>query len=428
MARKLIAADLFCGGGGTSTGMAQACKAMDAQLTLYAFNHNKHAMATHAANHPWAHHCPQNLDAINPQTHIRGGRLHMMAASPECTNHSRAKAGRPLLEQSRATAYHVARWTDTIRVDHFLIENVPEFMDWGPVDAKGKPIKRMRGSTFRAYLEIFRSQNFHVEHRIINSADYGALTARKRLFIMGKRGSSRNLNWPDPTHDADPDACLFGGKQPYLAARGCIDRSIRGKTIFGRKRPLSPNTLRRILAGLFRYGKGLEPFMVQLTHGGRLIDMNQPLPTITGGCRGDIAFVEPFLISLKGTSDSHLESCQRSLDDVLPSFTTNNQIALIEPYLVKYYGTALAASIDEPLDTVTGTDRFGLVQPTLIESGDGKLALDIHFRMLAPHELATAMGFPSQYIFCGNRTQKIKQIGNAVEVNTARALTMALLG
>jgi DNA (cytosine-5)-methyltransferase 1 len=47
--------------------------------------------------------------------------------------------------------------------------------------------------------------------------------------------------------------------------------------------------------------------------------------------------------------------------------------------------------------------------------------------MLQPHELARAMSFPKGYKFHGNREQVVKQIGNAVPVNLAKALCGALL-
>ena len=99
--------------------------------------------------------------------------------------------------------------------------------------------------------------------------------------------------------------------------------------------------------------------------------------------------------------------------------------ALIEPYLVKYNGTGGAMPVDEPLDTVTGKDRFGLVEARI---GEGQFALlDIRFRMLQPHELAAAMSFPKTYFLSGNREQKVKQIGNAVPVNLAKALCASIL-
>jgi DNA (cytosine-5)-methyltransferase 1 len=88
---------------------------------------------------------------------------------------------------------------------------------------------------------------------------------------------------------------------------------------------------------------------------------------------------------------------------------------------VPYYGTGQADDPGDPVRTLTARDRLGLVQP------DGS-RLDIGFRMLQPHELAAAMGFPCGYRFSGNKGEVVKQIGNAVAVGMARALCDAILG
>ena len=86
-----------------------------------------------------------------------------------------------------------------------------------------------------------------------------------------------------------------------------------------------------------------------------------------------------------------------------------------------YYGNSYPDSILEPLSTVSTKDRFCLI--------DGHPAvLDITFRMLQPHELAAAQGFPKGYQFAGNKGDQVKQIGNAVPAGTAKALALAALG
>ena len=100
---------------------------------------------------------------------------------------------------------------------------------------------------------------------------------------------------------------------------------------------------------------------------------------------------------------------------------TKAEHCLVEPFLLQYYGNGEARRIGLPLDTVTCKDRFALI--------DGcPVSLDIRFRMLQPHELAAAQGFPGDYQFSGNKSQQVKQIGNAVPVNTAAALCKAVLG
>jgi DNA (cytosine-5)-methyltransferase 1 len=321
-----------------------------------------------------------------------------------------------------------------------------------------------------------------VDDRILNAADYGDATTRVRLFIMGRRGN-RAVNWPLPTHP----------RKDWKAARGIIDWSLKGESIFSRKRPLAGPTMRRILAGLEKFGgQELAPFIVVLrnnqdaasidkplstictsgAHHGiaepfivpffgersgqdpRIHSVDAPTPTITSHGAG--ALVQPFILphrqfdrmdvdsiddpvrtfTAKGGSDFGLvepfilpidqqstEGGARSTELPLGTVTTKARFALAEPFLTKYYGTQeIAHSVDKPLDTVTTKDRLALVMP----ERDGR-RLDIRFRMLQPHELAAAMGFSPEYEFSGNRGQQVKQIGNAVCVNLAKALIGELI-
>ena len=147
------------------------------------------------------------------------------------------------------------------------------------------------------------------------------------------------------------------------------------------------------------------------------------MPTIT--CKNGFAVVEPFLLPHQHGNDT--EQNVRSVAEPMPTVTaTSSDMFLVEPYVSKYYGTGVSQSVDEPLDTVTTKDRFGLVEPYLIPVGKD-LYLGIRFRMLQPHELAAAQGFPKGYQFVGNKSTKVKQIGNAVPHYTAKALCMERL-
>jgi DNA (cytosine-5)-methyltransferase 1 len=142
--------------------------------------------------------------------------------------------------------------------------------------------------------------------------------------------------------------------------------------------------------------------------------------------------VEPFLVQYHGSHQGREDGNGRvhSIRTPIPTLDTSNRYALVvpdlQPFLVKYNGTGGATSVEEPLDTVTAKDRFGLVEPRRIE-GEMIGLLDVYFRMLQPHELAAAMSFPKSYVFVGNREQKVRQIGNAVAVNCAKALCKAIL-
>ncbi len=530
MTRTIHALDGFCGAGGTSSGLALACRDLGYEVDLLAINHWDVAVRTHSRNHPWARHLQSRIEAVRPRDAFPGGRLELFAASPECTHHSTARGGRPVSDQMRASAWHLIPWLEELTVESILIENVPEFTSWCRVGRNGRPVKAERGAYFREFVRALRIHGYSVDWRIINSADYGDATSRRRLFIMARRGS-HPIVWPRPIYSRGGKA---DGTRRWRSARDIIDWSLQGQSIFSRKRPLAPRTLARIMEGLRRFGGDeLRPFLVQMEHGGgtRSVDepiptittarggtmgvavpftigvcgrnlspkpvsdpiptlthrstrwliehevqpftvttdrpetnrslprsteepiptvvannerialaqpfivapegifggnvprrVEDPLPTITSSRGGEIDLAEPFLVPNFGERDGQAPRCQ-SVEDPLPSVTSHGAGAVVEPFLAAYYGTSTVSSIEAPVPTVTTKDRFGLVQPVI----DGK-ALDIRFRMLEPRELAAAMGFPRGYEFTGNRTEIVRQIGNAVSVETARWLCLALLG
>lgn len=498
--RKILAADLFCGAGGTSTGLLQAAELLGRKVELTAVNHWERAVETHAANHPRANHICQDLTRVRPAEVVPGGRLDLLVASPECTHHSTARGGKPKNDQSRASAWIVLEWVNALRVDRVLIENVPEFVSWGPIGADGRALKSQRGKTFVAFIDALKSSGYRVEWKVLNSANYGAAQCRRRLFIQAARGRLP-IRWPSPTNDRDPSPGLFGQLPKWRAAREVIDWSLVGGSIFTRKRPLSENTLARIEAGLRKFCGGVaepfivamnymrerghdwrrvqsvdkplqtvtatgnrfglvqpflvpanygerngqsprthdvneplptivgggshaivEPFLLHTTHHGadRINSIGGPLPTVTGANRGEQALVQPFILPHRQFEQMDVDS----IDSPLRTITaTNGQMnALVEPFITPFYGTSLAASIREPMPTVTCKDRFGLVEPR-----SGQVGIDIGFRMLQPHELKAGMGFPSDYKITGNRSEQVRQIGNAVEVNQARELCAAAL-
>ena len=353
-------ADLFCGAGGSSTGALAACHDLGYQLDLTAVNHWPVAVSTHTANHGTATHFCEDLGAIDPLKAVPGGHLHLLVASPECTHHSNARGGKPMQDQSRASAWHITRWAAALRIDNILIENVPEFRHWGPLGENGRPLKSKRGATFRAFLQAIRSLGYRVEHRILNAADYGDATTRKRLFVMARRGS-RKIHWPEPTHAPCEETDLLGSRQRWRAAREIIDWTIPGKSIFARKKPLSANTMRRIIAGLKRFGgPELDPFIVmlngtteqQMEVSNRSVD--QPLPTITAATHHYLA--EPFLIG------QQTDAMPRPVSDPAPTVATAGAIALVEPFVLAPEGVHRGNAprgTDQPLPTITASNLAG---------------------------------------------------------------------
>jgi DNA (cytosine-5)-methyltransferase 1 len=376
-----------------------------------------------------------------------------------------ARGGKPINDQSRASAWHILRWAEALYIDSILIENVQEFQSWGPIGANGRPLASKRGQTFQAFLDALRSLGYVVDWRILNAADYGDPTTRQRLFIQARRGN-RRISWPEATHApmGATQAEMFGARAQWRPARDIIDWSIESQSVFSRKKPLAPATMARIAAGLRKFGgRSAEPFLVVLRNHQDASSLDKPVPTLTTSganfalcepfivplnrrkdrMRGvdeplqtvtatssDIGLVEPFVMSMehsKRAPESFIMPTNHgndgrtySLARPMPTVTTVDAWAVVEPFLLSYYGTENMRPIGEPAPTVTTKDRFGLVEV------DG-MQLDIRFRMLQPHELAAAQGFPADYQFTGTREARVKQIGNAVPVNLARALCLEMV-
>ena len=486
--KKIITAvDLFCGAGGTSTGLMQAAASVGKKVNLTAINHWSKAIETHKINHVKVRHLCENLDNVNPRALFPQGRINLLVASPECTHHSNARGGVPCSEQSRATAWRVVDWAAAIYIDNILIENVQEFQTWGPLGANGRPMKSKKGLTFQAFKIALESLGYKVDHRVLNAADYGDPTCRQRFFLIARRGNKR-IRWPEQTHAEHAGTDLFGYEtKPWVPAKKIIDWSIQGQSIFNRKKPLVEKTLARIEYGLRKFGG--KDFLVKYFGTGQRVSLDKPLDTVTtsGNHHG---LVQPsFITIMKGKSKA------RSTNDPLPTLTTKNNMYLCEPFLIdRNYthsgerrvralnrptptlttrpGQALVEpsflvgidhasagerhvrSIDKPAPTAITQQNYALVHAHLIkyfgkshaQSIDKPLGavttkerfglievfektpyLDIRLRMLQPHELARAQSFPDDYKFCGNKREIVKQIGNAVPSRIAKALCQELI-
>ncbi|WP_330633777.1 DNA cytosine methyltransferase [Halocatena halophila] len=472
----LTAIDLFCGGGGTSTGLALAAEELDREIELIPVNHWSVAIETHQQNHPWADHYNASVEELHPPALFDGDPdVDLLVASPECTHFSRARGGKPIKEQQRASPWHVVDWLEKLNVDAVLVENVPDMKSWGPV-RDGEPSRN--GEIFEAWIDSLHALGYSVDWKILNSANYGDATSRKRLFVVGRK--EKRAQFPEPTHSPDG----HNGTEPYRSAAEIIDWDDCGESIWSRSRPLVQNTMQRIAEGLRRYTHdALEPFadaveelgkpevsklqeniveaehvprvaaevdepflacaptvglaadggeiedvcgsFVLGQHGGAVArDLGCPLPTIA--TKGAIGLYHPeaFILPRNGYHGGlHSNPAYRPEERPLHTVTASNHDGhFVVPYLVEYYGNGSAQSIDDPLPTVTTKDRFALVVPECYPWG-----LDIRFRMLQPRELAAAMGFPDDYQFSGNKTETTKQIGNAVPVNLAKALCKTLL-
>lgn len=316
--RKLSAADLFCGAGGTSSG----AESSGAARVVCAVNHWDIAVQTHSRNFPDARHINSRLDQVNPS---ECPKIDLLFASPECTHHSRARGGKPTSDQQRAGAWDLMRWVEHHRPSWIVVENVREFRDWGPVSENGIPLASKRGAFFNAWTSAIAAAGYRVEDAILNAADFGAATSRERLFVVARKGNRRPL-FPEPTHGKHAGGELPGmGVAPWRAAAEIIDWSIPCRSVFLRSKPLADKTLARIEAGLRRF---VGPVVI------------------------------PFLGERDGQSPrSHEVGCP------LPAVTTANGKGLSVPFHFSNQACGAAKGVEDPTSTLTGTGGIHLAVP-----------------------------------------------------------------
>jgi len=340
----------------------------------------------HEANHPSTRHFREDVWQVKPAEVCEGRPVALMWMSPDCTHFSRAKGGKPRSKKIRALAWLAIRWAKAVRPRVIVVENVKEFLTWGPLDNDGNPDPARAGRTFKMWCGRLRGLGYTIEHRLLVAADYGAPTSRKRLFIVA-RCDGQPIRWPTPTHGP-------GRAKPWRTAAEIIDWSIPCPSIFGRKKPLAEATLRRIAAGVRKYVIGAaRPFIVPLTHqgGDRVHGVDEPLKTVTAAHRGELALVTPFLAHVTHTTsgdrihpaDAPLctvttakggemivvaptliqtgygereGQAPRSLDlhKPLGTVVATQKHALATAFLTKFYGTSTGADLQLPLPTVTG--------------------------------------------------------------------------
>lgn len=421
--------DLFCGAGGTSTGVELArVNSHSVAKVIACVNHDKNAIASHMANHPYALHFTEDMRTLdlspivnlvkkirfrNPNAKI------VLWASLECTNFSKAKGGQARDADSRTLAEHLFRYIDDINPDLIQIENVEEFMCWGDLDANGKPVSKDKGRLYLRWIDkvqygylpcsewnqkrhdelfyTFRRGNlldkvYDFDHRILNAADFGAYTSRKRFFgQFAKKGIP--IVWPEPTHCKSGEKTLFGSLQKWKPVKEVLDFSDEGTTIF-RDKPLVEKTLERIHAGLIKFvAGGKEAFLIKynsMNKAGKYQapGIDEPCPVVSTQNRLGVAQV----CFLSKQFSGHPESKNISIDEPAGAITCKDHHAFVSAYyggkdhnssvdvpaptlttkdrlsfISAHYGNGFNRSIDEPAPTVTTKDRFALVESRFLD-------------------------------------------------------------
>lgn len=367
MTRKILVADLLCGAGGSSTGCRRALDELGLEMELVCVNHWPTAIETHQLNHPEARHYVQDIATVRPHLLVPEGYLDLLMASPTCTHHSVARGGKPTSDQQRSDPWHIVTWLTELRVKRIIIENVWEFTGWGPVDPRtGRPIASRKGEYFQAWIATLQRLGFELEWRKLNAADYGEATTRQRFILIG-RSDGQKLRWPMPTHRRRSEIgnTLFSDALPWRPAREIIDWSIKGRSIFNRKKDLAPKTFARIYAGALKEGWP-EPYLVILRNHMAARGLDLPLPTIAANGT-HIGLAQPVIMN--GRKGNQAKSVST---DPIPTLDTKGGVWLAEPLVLSQHNSGAARSADDPLPTITtgdagASDHPGCARPMLVE-------------------------------------------------------------
>ena len=402
---ELNTVNLFCGMGGDEIGIRDAvCTDLKMAYKGLSINHWGVAVATMRANFRNVTTLDCKIEEAVPGDLVPWGtQVHLLWASPSCTHHSRAKGGMPRSNQLRSQPEYVTTWIAQTRPWCVIVENVPEFREWGPLDDEGLPDKAHKGETFTAWVKMIESLGYNVEHRVLCCADYGDATSRRRFFLIAVRRDVGSPVWPKPTHgDRVP------GLPQWRGAGECLDLSNLGRSIFGRKRPLAEKTLARLADGARKYW-GLD-----ITTG-----------MLVKACSGKR--MKPFIVKLNRmvtlVLGQHGAAACRPATEPIPTVACKGAVRVIEPIVIDNANGGIIRGSQEPLNTVTLKDQHMMALPVL---EDGR-RIDIFIRMLTPRELARAHSVPDDFVITGNKTEQTKQVGNSVPVRTARALVRTLL-
>lgn len=470
---KLLYVDLFCGAGGVTTGVSR----VPGVQVVACVNHDAKAIASHAANHPETLHFTEDirtLDTAPMVSRMEEMRRHhplarvVLWASCECTNFSRAKGGKPRDPDSRSLAEHLYRYIEALRPDYIQVENVTEFLEWGPLVGKaGKlvPDPSLKGEFFRAWFDHIESMGFRGGRKVFNAADFGAYTSRKRLFVQFAR-HGLDLVWPQVTHS----------RRNWKPCRDVLDLSNFGQSIFARKKTLCDATLRRLAEGVRKFAR--PRFVVRYMSGpGHVHSVDRPCVTVCTDRNLYLAtghFVDNYYgRGYPSSLDEPIGTlCTKSqkypvtvvfmanyysgggqLTDIgqpCPALLTNpkSHVATVSYIraMMRPQSRGLVYSLTSPMPTLLTRDYFyldtckyaGCPVYHYPEEGDTEAMLelktlmrergiaDICMRPLTVTECLRVMGFPDNYKLTGTQTDQRKFIGNAVEVHQSYHMALAL--
>lgn len=424
---KLIVLDMFCGAGGTSTGILKDPRAK----VIICINHDENAIKSHAANHPECHHFTEDIrhvkleelrKLVNEAKIKYPNALFAAHASLECTFFSNARGGGPKDADSRSLAEDMFRYRDYLQPDIFTIENVREFLDYGPLDENDNVIKDRKGEYYDLWIKnMCNHDEYSYDYKILNAADYGAYTTRKRYFGIFSK-NKEHITFPTVTHFKDRN---------YKQVKDILNIQDKGKSIFNRKKPYVDPTLNRIINGLKAYK---EPYLICYYGNGKNYHTIKK-PSVTLTTKDRLSLVTPFI--LRDYTKGYLSSIKEpagtlltipKINVVTPTFLLNPQWGNDTGKSVYKPCFTLIARMDKAAPLLVQSQRKDSIKANILYSDTDSDKMkelkdymnendisDIYMRPLKIPELLQIQGFPKDYALIGTQTQQKKYIGNSVE-------------
>lgn len=388
-----IIVDNFAGGG-ASTGIEIAT----GRAVAIAINHDPAAILMHKTNHPYTEHFQASVWDIDPVAVCRGRRVGLAWFSPDCKHFSKAKGAALVDRKIRGLAWITLRWAAKVRPRVIILENVEEFQTWGPV-RKGKPVKKLAGTTFRKFIRQLEELGYTVEYRELIAADYGAPTSRKRFYMIA-RCDGKPIVWPKPTHSKTG----ADGLPKWRSAAEIIDWSLPCPSVFATKaeimdryglkavRPLAKNTMRRIIRGVDKFTiRSGKPFIVQQKFQNAAQNIEKPLTTVTAV--GAHELCKPLLAPVTVTNTSN--SVGGTVGAPVHTVTTAGNQMLVTPFLAEcnHSGGGHIAPVTDAHKTITAKHTGGIVAPALIQ----------YHTEQTEHVRASGLGTPIHTVDASNR-------------------------
>jgi DNA (cytosine-5)-methyltransferase 1 len=463
-----IVIDGFCGVGGVTEGFMQT----ESYFVIACINHWDKAILSHQLKHPNCLHIAEDFRTadlrllsriiwevrkLNPDVTIHGW------FSLECTNFSNAKGGMSRNADSRTLAEHLDQYLLILEPNVIWIENVKEFLLWGPMTPKVKkdpngceycplvinrkkqivepwmiPDPERKGEDFKKWEKDVRSWGYESEWRLLNCADYGVPQHRVRLIMQFNK--TGKFSWPKQTHNKKG----VNGLHKWLPIKDQLDLEDEGESVLTYKksktgllipRIKSNKTVDRLIKGCIKHVfNGNDTWLVKFfsSNNNKSVNsgasINEPSPALTG--QGRVMLAKAHMMSIYYGNDQH----GSSVESPAPVVPTKDRMALITAqyimntqfdrvglsledtaltitanrkhyYLISAQYNNPAKSINDPSATILA--RMDKIPPYLVVTELGQLAIEVY--PYDPPHIVKLKQFMAHYGIVSIKMRMLKQ-------------------